>query len=115
MTKTKNNIHNEKAKCCRCLQCQRDRKKQRAIRRNAKRREVRRLGKMENKSPPRRPPAHFVARLPTPSTPRTMPHGAANQLGRVYTNTKNKHVVENLMVYMQKKGVRSIIDTLSNG
>ena len=25
-------------------------------------------------------------------------------------NTKNKHVVENLMVYMQKKGVRSIID-----
>eukprot|EP00944_MAST-04C_sp_MAST-4C-sp1_P014366 g14366.t1 len=45
-----------------------------------------------------------------PPTPPIAPTATVTQLGRVYTNTKNKHVVENLMVYMQKEGVRSIID-----
>jgi hypothetical protein len=65
---------------------------------------------MEIKSSSKTSLPHSIAHPSAPWTPPAEPLGAMTQLGRVYTNTKNKHVVENLMVYMQRQGVKSIID-----
>ena len=115
MGKNSKKVHREKAKCCPCQVCRTARTRVRANKRNETKRNERKKRKQERAnmadgSPVRGHPTHIPPHHPTRLTPRTVPFGAATQLGRVYTDTKNKHVVENLMVYLRRQGVKSIVD-----
>ena len=115
--------HNVNAKRCKCSVCTLARKTARDGRRNQYKKKMRTLEKEAKNDTAsdtvRRAdrPVHASPQAPphsrneTPAAPATHPRSPAPPpCGRVYTNNRNAEVMDDLLEYLAKRGVKTIVD-----